>query len=72
MKQVFRDDAVYVERNTRIGLSYAKPEETTLDEFANQILADHLKEKYPDVVNHMRAVDELNQQFRKLKQTKPE
>lgn len=72
MKQVFRDDAVYVERNTRIGLSYAKPEEMTLDEFANQILADYLKEKHPDVVNHMRAVDELNQQFRKLKQTKPE
>lgn len=70
--KLFRDDAVYVERNTRIGLSLAKPEEMTLDEFTNQIMADYLKEKRPDVVEHMRAVDELNQNFRKLNSIKPE
>lgn len=67
-----RDSAVYVSWITRKGLNYVPREPgITTDELAETILADWLKEKWPQIVNHMKAQSEADKAFKESLRPKP-
>lgn len=69
-----RSDAVYLSWQSRTGLNYiARAQGITTDELADTILADWLKANHLEVVEHMKARTESDNEFRKTleKQLKP-
>lgn len=61
----YRSDAIYVSWQSRSGLGYvAKAIGTVSDELADTIIADWLKANHPDVVEHMKARHQSDDDFR--------
>lgn len=67
-----RDSSLYVSWQTRKGLGYVpKDTDQTIDGLAEKILSGWLKENYPQVVDHMKAQYETDQEFKKNLSPKP-